>query len=349
MNGARPLRRMVLLIILVGLCASHSARAAEFIANFSDDLPVELGSHAIKGEIQGTIGIKGEIKRDDHLKLLNALGDREGEKGYLIYLDLNSPGGSFEEAIQIADIMKKRYLSTRIKANSQCLSACAIIFMAGNRITTGGSALTRELHSRGTLGFHAPTITITGGTFDSADVQAAYADAIESVGGKLLAVARYRDLGWDSPMIKSDLVNEMMRKQAQNFYYIDTVRRAVENDIDVVGADGPADLYQHVKDACGNATAKFYSSSVADEAAQDSEETRKSVVQHGTIYNTVLGLGECKITLSDDDGQVYPTFGGDIEINIRKWGGKRSAELWKWMYWPADTKLAIIPLMKQSK
>jgi hypothetical protein len=327
----------LLVIVVLTVATGGPARAAEFYADFSN--------HLSDGE-QGIIAIKGEISIGDHLKLLKALGDREGGKGDEIILELDSPGGNFDEAIQIASIMKKRYLSTRITANSQCLSACAVIFMAGNRITTGGSALTRQLHSRGTLGFHAPTIAIGGGKFDGADLQAAYAAAIESVGGKLLAVARYRDLGWNSPMIKSDLVNEMMLKQGNNFYYIDTVGRAVENDIDVVGAEGPADLYQHVKDACANAIAKLYSSSVAKEAAQFPGDTRKSVVQGDVIYKTVLGLGECKITLSDP---TDPTFGGNIEIDIRKWGGKQSVELSRWMYWPADTKLASLPLTKQSK
>jgi ATP-dependent protease ClpP protease subunit len=333
----RALIPTALLMVLPILCTGRPASAAEFHADFSNNL---------QGEEQGIIAIKGEITTGDHSKLLKALGEREGQKGYLIVLELDSPGGSFDEAIQIADIMKKRYLSTRITANSQCLSACAIIFMAGNRVTPGGPVLTRTLHPRGTLGFHAPTIALAGGKFDGADIQAAYAAAIESIGGKLLAVARTRDIEWDTPMIKSDLVNEMMLKQGKNFYYIDTVGRAVENDIDVIGAEGPADLYQHVKDACANAIAKLYSSSVAKEEAEFPGETSKSVVEGDVIYKTVLGLVECKITLSDLSD---PTSGGDIDINIRKSGGKQSTGLSRWMYWPADTKLASLLRMKQSK
>jgi ATP-dependent protease ClpP protease subunit len=333
----RALMPMALLMLLLILFTGRPAGAAEFHADFPDNLTDEL---------QGIIAIKGEISAGDHLKLLKVLGDREGDKGYLIVLELDSPGGSFDEAIQITDVMKERYLSTRIKANSQCLSACAIIFMAGNRITSGGPALTRELHARGTLGFHAPTIALAGGKFDGADLQAAYAAAIESIGGKLLAVARYRDIGWDTPMIKSDLVNEMMLKQGSNFYYIDTVGRAAENDIDVVGAGGPADLYQHVKDACANAIAKLYSSSVAKEEAEFPGETSKSVVKGDVIYKTVLGLAECKITLASYSD---PTSGGGIDIDIRKSGGKQSTGLSRWMYWPADKKLSSLPPVNQSK
>src|SRR5262245_60558610 len=101
------------------------AQAADFTARFVDDY-------------QGSIQVRGEILFDDHKKLLAALRGREVQKGMPIYLDLNSSGGNFAEALKIAKLALEKRLSTRLGRNAECLSACAIIFMAGTRFTTVG-------------------------------------------------------------------------------------------------------------------------------------------------------------------------------------------------------------------
>ena len=47
-------------------------------------------------------------------------------------LCLNSRGGSFEEAMTIATQLMANAIGTKLEPGSECLSACAIVFMAGS-------------------------------------------------------------------------------------------------------------------------------------------------------------------------------------------------------------------------
>lgn len=89
-------------------------------------------------ETVGTVFVAGEIKPDDHKKLIKAIGDHQGGKGIPLYLELNSEGGNFEEAIKISQIMHDKNLSSKIGPNGKCLSACAVIFMSGRSFNTSG-------------------------------------------------------------------------------------------------------------------------------------------------------------------------------------------------------------------
>ena len=71
-------------------------------------------------------------------------------------LSLDSKGGSFEEALRIANLLLARYVTTTIQDNHECLSACAIIFMAGTYLTTIGPQIGRTMAANATLGFRSP-------------------------------------------------------------------------------------------------------------------------------------------------------------------------------------------------
>jgi hypothetical protein len=70
---------------------------------------------------------------------------------------LDSPGGSYIEALSIMDLLKDRGIGTVIERESRCYSACAFIFMAGQvQADEGMSYPWRQMHFAGRLGFHAP-------------------------------------------------------------------------------------------------------------------------------------------------------------------------------------------------
>jgi hypothetical protein len=69
---------------------------------------------------------------------------------------LNSEGGNFDEGIKIGEFFLKTLVATRIKPHQKCLSACAIMFMAGQNLDTDGFHLDRRMSASSVLGFHAP-------------------------------------------------------------------------------------------------------------------------------------------------------------------------------------------------
>jgi len=84
---------------------------------------------------------------------------RTNYEGDIIYLCLNSNGGSYPETLKIVEWLlsgEGRGIGTVVPAEAKCFSACAFVFMAGNFEYDHGQVPARWLHVRGQLGFHAP-------------------------------------------------------------------------------------------------------------------------------------------------------------------------------------------------
>lgn len=299
------------------------AVAAEFSSRFID-------------EYRGTIFVRGEILHDDHKKLLYELGERYGDKGSPIHINLNSKGGNFQEAIKISKILLERQLSTRLESGADCLSACAIVFMAGTRLTTIGSQLAREMHPSARLGFHAPTLEIRG----QADVTEPFNEAVDAIGGDLLSIARFRGRQWTNTLIKSELVNEMMLRRGRNYFFIDTVRKAAEFEIDLFDANGPPVLDRGVQDVCANVLAIKTSSAVADDGWFGAVEVKRAVDQASRAYRVPRSRGSCVVTLQRSvfENSEY----GHVSLSERN---AEEGELFgarPWMFWPGSKSLLSI-------
>jgi hypothetical protein len=78
-------------------------------------------------------------------------------------LILNGPGGNLTAGYAIADIVLDQGLSTTVPENTDCASACSLIFSAGN---------TRKMESGSRLGFHLPFAVL------SADEVEGYCNAV---------------------------------------------------------------------------------------------------------------------------------------------------------------------------
>ncbi len=117
------------------------------------------------------ISISGKITRDDVQKFVKA---SEGTGAEVVFLD--SPGGSINAAIEIGRIIRTKRLRTIVADDNYCVSACGLIWLAGER---------RLLTPEARVGFHAAYV-IEGGL------------RLESVSGNSL-VERYMtrlDLPW---------------------------------------------------------------------------------------------------------------------------------------------------------
>ncbi|WP_313614592.1 hypothetical protein [Agrobacterium sp.] len=74
------------------------------------------------------IALNGEIDVNSGLNFRRALQAAPNAK----LVTLNSPGGNVQMGLLIADDIHQRKLATYISKDSECLSACSFVFLAGD-------------------------------------------------------------------------------------------------------------------------------------------------------------------------------------------------------------------------
>lgn len=202
-----------------------------------------------------SLTLSGEIGRGDadalsaRLDALIAGIDNypSGRPEQQIVLCLQSPGGSFVEAVAMARAIHQRDVTTRVSPGESCLSACAVAFLGGrfNSRSGEGSWPSRYLHPDARLGFHAPALILPEGDFTREDAQRAYDIAIEAVG---LISLEARTLG-----LPQDLLTAMFTHHGEDFFYVTTLDHAAYFDIRLYGYDLPAIRRETTRHACMNA------------------------------------------------------------------------------------------------
>lgn len=105
------------------------------------------------GDGDSLILVTGEIVAGDGQRFR-----REAAKVSSAIVALESPGGATLEAIEIGETIRIRGFSTLVVNNSQCVSACALIWLAGTPRTLSRSA---------SVGFHATYIDQDGQLIES--------------------------------------------------------------------------------------------------------------------------------------------------------------------------------------
>ena len=197
------IRRVICLLALFVCAAAAPAKAAEFTLlappkEASDDRPMLL---------------KGIIEDGDLAKLI-AL---KGEQNILLVLD--SPGGSFAEAIKIARYLHENQISTEIGADQKCLSACAIAFLGGGKAGAEGlTFISRSLHPTGRLALHAPYLEMADEKYQKDVVEVAYELAMRNI-ADLLRLS-------SSLSVDADLLPVILEKGRREFYDVNSVDRA---------------------------------------------------------------------------------------------------------------------------
>jgi hypothetical protein len=125
--------------------------------------------------------ISGEIKGGDARRLTKALEsvdrDRHGTKR--VYLE--SDGGMVEEALKMADIMHKAVVTTIVRKDAVCASACAsVLFVAGKY---------RTVEKGGLLAIHSCYDAFTGRAASECNAMiSAHADASGVSGVTMMAL-----------------------------------------------------------------------------------------------------------------------------------------------------------------
>lgn len=153
-------------------------------------------------------------------------------------LCLNSPGGNFLEAIEIAerlggyiDEYDNSGVLTGVASGDSCFSACSIIFMGGRYSWVPSQdsywEYDRILHPNGRLGFHATFLNLEDRDYSFAEVR-----DIQEVNA--VAVSRLMSaIGRGAVNMNSQLLTDMFATNAPDLIYVETLGQASLYDIAV--------------------------------------------------------------------------------------------------------------------
>ena len=138
-----------------------------------------------------------------------------------LYLD--SPGGAVLEALKIAEGFYRT--TTILDEDAECLSACALIFMAGRQCSGApfSCSPTRAMHATATLGFHAPFLE-EANSDELVPLNLTFSAAIETLSLIQDTFSEFsytvRQTGYDREIIPFDLMAKILSTPPTDFYYI---------------------------------------------------------------------------------------------------------------------------------
>ncbi|MEM6661650.1 MAG: hypothetical protein AAF666_05670 [Pseudomonadota bacterium] len=165
------------------------------------------------------ISLAGPISSGDARKIQALFNDEFRDyynDTHYVTLTLNSPGGSFTEAIKLMDIFRKLQIATRVSADASCMSACAVAFLGGSRVIANTFSTSRTVEPGGKLGFHAPNLDLAGSAMvPSALLQQSYGEALSAISGLL----KRRD-EFD---IRTSLVETIIATSPDDMYVVEIV------------------------------------------------------------------------------------------------------------------------------
>lgn len=99
-------------------------------AALEQSLRMELGAEGVLS-VEGTIDIGAAQRFEDELA-------RRGE--YIRTVSLNSPGGSLDDALAIARLIREHGLATKVEAGALCASSCPLVLAGGMERSVSGDA-----------------------------------------------------------------------------------------------------------------------------------------------------------------------------------------------------------------
>ena len=151
-----PLRRNGSILLVENLLRTV-ALATALISVSADAMT--FGSFPINNNDNSRIIISmaGQINPGDYTKFINKFKSLP-EDTVVVGFSLNSPGGNIAEALKITEAIKDQHIGTMVASDSQCASACFLIFSAGEP---------KIASNRSFIGVHSLT-TINVGEDDSA-------------------------------------------------------------------------------------------------------------------------------------------------------------------------------------
>jgi hypothetical protein len=184
------------------------------------------------------VALQGEIHEGDLERIQNASGKLRKVDHFFDSICLTSLGGSFPEGLRIAKYLIEEGIGTVVRSGDQCLSACAIIFMAGTEEIEGFKIPNRKLHPKGVLGFHAPYLQMPKQAYDQDDIEAAFRSGVVAL-SMLLALEPGPP---NEEFFPKDLIVELARRGAREAYVVKTVRDVIRLKIALYALAEPGQI-----------------------------------------------------------------------------------------------------------
>jgi hypothetical protein len=221
--------------------------------------------------------LKGEIAMGD-LERFKASGITYGDT-----ICLDSPGGNFVEGLNIAEHVVETQITTVLDKGASCFSACAMIFAAGSDGEEGLVFPKRKMHVSARLGFHAPYMEPPNKVYTPESVKTAYSFGLESV-GRMISLGH--DIGGKG-LIPNNVILELLKKGPDQLYVVDTVLRAKELQIQLLGVKKQE---WTPRQAC-NAAMNTSEGAFAVDACKDAGTAQPKPVSPGVVQYSFYGFG----------------------------------------------------------
>jgi hypothetical protein len=166
-----------------------------------------------KGDRAGcTFKLTGKIAVGDTAKIEKLEFDRDQSPK----LCMDSPGGSFQEGLKMAEYLDGKGLTTVVQSNASCYGACAIAFMGGSVFEDDHTYPRRALHLGGKLGFNASYLT--EGDKIGRNPKQIYADGQRFVARMMMLGADMND-----GVFSENIMLNILSKGENDYYMIDNV------------------------------------------------------------------------------------------------------------------------------
>jgi hypothetical protein len=218
---------LFLIALVLILTDTPSTLAAGFKASPSANCAISLVGEIIEGDFE-KFKLLARKK-----KLSNGSEGSDVENTYDEALCLDSLGGNYLEGRLIANFVHKHAVVTRILKNSECYSACALIFMAGRVHGDEIDGPAKFLSVKGKLGFHAPYFTFDdNATFTGKEVKA-FSGFQNLLVADLMKFGSFASEFNFRPNIPASLFTDIYKSKPNELSLVDTIDKAARWGIDL--------------------------------------------------------------------------------------------------------------------
>jgi hypothetical protein len=230
-NKMKLKQKYLLFFLLASILTSPSRLLAATLAgNPSSNCAVSLVGEIVKGDFD-KFKLLASAK-----KLSNGDEGSDVENTYDEALCLDSGGGDYLEGRLIAKFVHKYAIVTRILKNSECYSACALIFMAGRVHGAEIDAPAKFLNVNAKLGFHAPYFAFDDNASFSGKEVKAFTGLQNLLVADLMSFGSFASEFNFRPNIPASLFVEIYRKKPNELSLVDTIDKAARWGVDLEGA-----------------------------------------------------------------------------------------------------------------
>ncbi|KAF0134761.1 MAG: hypothetical protein FD152_1424 [Xanthobacteraceae bacterium] len=227
-----------------------AAYSAEVTATGTQTCPITISGTIVVGDAVKLIAATDRIGWTTGGKL-NPPDSPEGDLTRVVCL--SGPGGSYAEGRRIANFLFDNGFGTRVVAQSECLSACAFIFMAGRNKGDEADGVNRTMHFTSVVGFHAPYYVPPEGSVASANEIRDLNRLWNLVFADMLRFYSWRSFSSYSPSLSMQLLSRIMSAGPSEFVTIATTEDAMRFNVLVEGFNERADASsQAIVQLCRN-------------------------------------------------------------------------------------------------